>query len=165
MAWIGQKQESEPSRPTTASTTPPTKSSAPANVGESRPMDNLANIGKSLQVKGELTGNEDLTIEGKVDGKIYLKDHKLTIGPNGRVKADVQAKSIVVAGKLDGNVAADDRVEITATGTMKGDVVAPRVVLADGARFKGSVDMESKGAAVPTGGSVSEMPRKTAVKA
>ena len=164
MAWIGQNKESEPSRPTTASTTPPTKSSAPAYVGESKSMDNLANIGKSLQVKGELTGNEDLTIEGKVDGKIYLKDHKLTIGPNGRVKADVQAKAVVVSGKLDGNIQADDRVEITATGTMKGDVVAPRVVLADGARFKGSVDMESKGA-VSAGGSVSEMPRKTAAKA
>ena len=165
MAWIGQNKESEPSRPTTSTTTPPAKSSVPAYVPESKSMDNLANIGKSLQVKGELTGNEDLTIEGKVDGKIYLKDHKLTIGPNGRVKADVQAKSVVVAGKLDGNVVADDRVEITATGTMKGDVVAPRVVLADGARFKGSVDMESKGAPAATGATVSEMPQKAAAKA
>ena len=164
MAWIGQKQESEPSRPTKATTTPKPQGSAPAYVGESKPMVNLANIGKSLQIKGELTGNEDLMIEGKVDGKIYLKDHKLTIGPNGRVKADLQAKSVIVSGKLDGNVIADDRVEITATGTMRGDVVAPRVVLADGARFKGSVDMETKGA-IATGGSVSEMPRKTALKA
>jgi cytoskeletal protein CcmA (bactofilin family) len=123
-------------------------------------MDNVANIGKSLQIKGELTGNEDLTVEGQVDGKIFLKDHKLTIGPNGRVKADLQAKSVIVSGKLDGNVTADDRVEITATGSMTGDVTAPRVVLADGARFKGSVDMEGKSGAV--GASVSEIPRKTA---
>jgi cytoskeletal protein CcmA (bactofilin family) len=127
-------------------------------------MDNVANIGKSLQIKGELTGNEDLTVEGRVDGKIFLKDHKLTIGPNGRVKADLQAKSVIVSGKLDGNVTADDRVEITATGSMTGDVTAPRVVLADGARFKGSVDMEGKSGAssASVGASVSEIPRKTA---
>jgi len=131
-------------------------------------MDNVANIGKSLQIKGELTGNEDLTIEGRVDGKIFLKDHTLTIGPNGRVKADLQAKSVIVSGKLDGNVTADDRVEIKSTGSMTGDVTAPRVVLADGARFKGSVDMEGKSgaasaaASASVGASVSEMPRKTA---
>ncbi len=107
-------------------------------------MEKVVNIGQSIQIKGELTGNEDLTIEGKVDGKIFLKDHNLTIGANGRITAELQAKSVLVVGEVVGNITADDKVEIAATGSMRGDIVAPRVVLADGARFKGSIDMDRK---------------------
>lgn len=107
-------------------------------------MDKLVNIGQSIQIKGELTGNEDLTIEGKVDGKIFLKDHNLTIGANGRITAEIHAKTVMVIGEVVGNITADDKVEIAATGSMKGDIVAPRVVLADGGRFKGSIDMDRK---------------------
>jgi len=114
-------------------------------------MEKLVNIGQSIQIKGELTGNEDLTIEGKVDGKIFLKDHNLTVGANGKITADVHAKNVMVVGEVIGNITADDKVEIAETGSMKGDVVAPRVVLADGARFKGSIDMETKPRAVSTG--------------
>jgi cytoskeletal protein CcmA (bactofilin family) len=114
-------------------------------------MDKLVNIGQSIQIKGELTGNEDLTIEGKVDGKIFLKDHNLTVGSNGKITADVHAKNVTVVGEVVGNITADDKVEIAETGSMKGDVVAPRVVLADGARFKGSIDMETKPRAVSAG--------------
>jgi len=106
--------------------------------------DKIVNIGQSMQIKGELTGNEDLTVEGKVDGKISLKDHNLTIGANGRITADIHAKTVVVAGELVGNITADDRVEVAATGSMKGDITAPHVVLADGARFKGSIDTDPK---------------------
>jgi cytoskeletal protein CcmA (bactofilin family) len=112
-------------------------------------MDKLVNIGQSIQIKGELTGNEDLTIEGKVDGKILLKDHNLTIGANGRIRADIHAKTVVVVGEVIGNITADDKVEVAESGSMKGDIVAPRVVLADGARFKGSIDMETKPQALP----------------
>ena len=104
----------------------------------------IVNIGQSMQIKGELTGNEDLTVEGKVDGKISLKDHNLTIGANGRITADILAKAVVVAGEVVGNIIADDRVEVAATGSMKGDITAPHVVLADGARFKGGIDMDPK---------------------
>jgi len=107
-------------------------------------MEKLVNIGQSIQIKGELSGNEDLTVEGKVDGKIMLKDHHLTIGANGRISAEIQAKTVMVVGEVIGNITADDKVEIAATGSMKGDIVAPRVVLADGARFKGSIDMDRK---------------------
>ena len=107
-------------------------------------MEKLVNIGQSIQIKGELTGNEDLTIEGKVDGQIKLKDHHLTIGANGRIAAEIQAKTVMVVGEVIGNITADDKVEIAATGSMKGDIVAPRVVLADGARFKGAIDMDRK---------------------
>jgi cytoskeletal protein CcmA (bactofilin family) len=113
-------------------------------------MDKLVNIGQSIQIKGDLIGNEDLTIEGKVDGKINLKDHNLTIGSNGKITAEIQAKTVMVIGEVVGNITADDKVEVAATGAMKGDIVAPRVVLADGARFKGSIDMDRKpGTSVP----------------
>jgi len=108
--------------------------------------DKIVNIGQSMQIKGELTGNEDLTVDGRVDGKISLKDHNLTIGANGRIMADIQAKTVVVGGEVVGNITADDRVEVAATGSMKGDITAPHVVLADGARVKGSVDMDRKSA-------------------
>src|SRR5262245_12042386 len=109
-------------------------------------MEKLVNIGQSVQIKGELTGNEDLTIEGRVDGKVFLKDHNLTIGGNGRIAAEIHAKTVMVIGEVVGNITADDKVEIAATGAMRGDIIAPRVVLADGARFKGSIDMDRKGA-------------------
>jgi len=107
-------------------------------------MTNVTNIGKSLQIKGELSGNEDLAIEGKVEGKITLSGHRVTIGQNGLVMAEIQAKSVVVGGQVSGNVTADDNVEVAATGTMLGNVRAPRVVLADGAKFKGSIDMDTR---------------------
>ena len=112
-------------------------------------MEKIVNIGQSITIKGEVIGNEDLTIEGKVDGKIVLKDHNLTIGANGRISAEIHAKTVLVIGEIIGNVTADDKVEVAATGAMRGDILAPRVVLADGARFKGSIDMDAKGGARP----------------
>lgn len=114
-------------------------------------MEKLVNIGQSIQIKGELTGNEDLTIEGKVDGKVFLKDHNLTVGSNGRITAEIHAKTVVIIGEVVGNITADDKVEVAETGSMMGDIVAPRVVLADGARFKGSIDMERKAHAAAPG--------------
>ena len=102
----------------------------------------MANIGKSICVKGELSGNEDLMIDGRVEGKIVLAGHAVTIGQSGTVTAEVQAKTVVVNGQVKGNITAEDRVEVAATGSMQGDVRAPRVILADGAKFKGSIDMD-----------------------
>ena len=110
-------------------------------------MENIVNIGQSVQIKGELTGNEDLTIEGHVEGKIMVKDHGLTIGAKGRITAEVQAKTVVVIGEVVGNITADDKVELAPSGSVRGDIRAPRVAIADGARFKGSVDMDRKGGA------------------
>jgi cytoskeletal protein CcmA (bactofilin family) len=107
-------------------------------------MDKIVNIGQSIHIKGELTGNEDLTIEGKVEGKVFLKDHNLTVGANGKLVAEIQAKTVMVLGEITGNITADDKVEVAATGTMRGDIQAPRVVLADGAKFKGAIDMDRK---------------------
>lgn len=113
-------------------------------VERGKSMEKLVNIGQSISIKGELTGNEDLTIEGRVEGKIILKDHNLTIGSNGRITAEIHAKTVLVLGEVIGNVTADDKVEVAATGALRGDILAPRVVLADGARFKGSIDMDRK---------------------
>ena len=123
------------------------------------------NIGASIQIKGELQGDEDLTIDGKVEGKIDLRDHNLTIGPNGKIKADLFAKTIVIAGEVTGNASAAERVEIAPTGRLLGDIASPRITIADGAHFRGSVDMErsaeGRKTAVPR---VEEMRRLTEAK-
>ena len=106
-------------------------------------MTNVATIGKSLHIKGELSGSEDLSIEGKVEGKIILNGYNVTIGSNGRVTGEIQAKSVIVGGEVRGTITADEKVEVAATGNMLGDVRAGRVVLADGAHFKGSIDMDT----------------------
>jgi cytoskeletal protein CcmA (bactofilin family) len=104
----------------------------------------IVNIGKSVVIKGELNGSEDLTIEGHVEGTIQLKDHVLTIGPNGRIKAHIFAKSVIVLGEVSGNVTASDKVDIRDNGSVDGDLIAPRVAIAEGAHFRGSVDMQRK---------------------
>jgi cytoskeletal protein CcmA (bactofilin family) len=123
----------------------------------------IVNIGQSVQIKGELTGNEDLTIEGMVDGKILVKDHNLTIGANGRITAEVHAKTVVIVGQVMGNITADDKVEIAPSGSVEGDIRAPRVAISDGASFKGSIDMERKpatsGSKPSTPPATPEMPR------
>ena len=105
----------------------------------------IVNIGKSVVIKGELNGSEDLTIEGHVEGTIQLRDHVLTIGPNGRIKAQVFAKAVVVLGEMTGNVTASDKVDIRDNGSVDGDIVAPRVAIAEGAHFRGSIDMQRSG--------------------
>jgi len=127
---------------------PPTQAGAPPSPRPeaSRQMEkDIVNIGKSVVIKGELNGSEDLTIEGHVEGTIQLRDHVLTIGPNGRIKAQVFAKSVIVLGEVTGNVTASDKVDIRDNGSVDGDIVAPRVAIAEGAHFRGSVDMQRKG--------------------
>ena len=104
----------------------------------------VVNIGKSVVIKGELNGSEDLTIEGQVEGKIELKDHVLTIGANGKIKAQVFAKALIVLEEVNGNIAASEKVDIRDGGSVDGDIVSPRVAIAEGAHFRGSVDMQRK---------------------
>jgi cytoskeletal protein CcmA (bactofilin family) len=120
-------------------------SPAPAPQPEARRSErDVVNIGKSVVIKGELNGSEDLTIEGHVEGKIELKDHVLTIGPNGRIKAQVLAKSVIVLGEVNGNVTATEKVDIRDGGSVDGDIISPRVAIAEGAHFRGTVDMQRK---------------------
>jgi cytoskeletal protein CcmA (bactofilin family) len=119
---------------------------APSPQPESRRIErDVVNIGKSVVIKGELNGSEDLTIEGQVEGKIELKEHALTIGPNGKIKAQVFAKSVIVLGEVNGNVTASEKVDIRDGGSVDGDIISPRVAIAEGAHFRGSVDMQKKG--------------------
>jgi cytoskeletal protein CcmA (bactofilin family) len=140
--------------------TPPVPAPAPAPVQVRAPEPSIArtepirqekavvNIGKSVIIKGELSGSEDLTIEGQVEGKIELRQNVLTIGPNAKIKAQVAAKTIVVEGSVQGNVMATERIEIRDKGSVEGDLASPRVAIADGAHFRGSIDMQQgRGAA------------------
>jgi cytoskeletal protein CcmA (bactofilin family) len=104
----------------------------------------LAQIGKSVVIKGELSGSEDLYVDGHVEGSITLKGNSLTIGPNGQVKASVEAKGIVVQGKLEGNVQASDRVELRKSAMVTGDIATQRIAIEEGAYLKGKVDIQGK---------------------
>ena len=111
----------------------------------------VVNIGKSVVIKGELNGSEDLTIEGQVDGKIELRQHVLTMGPNGKINAEVFAKSVIVLGEVSGNITSTDKVNIRENGSVDGDITSPRVAIAEGAHFRGSIDMQrSQATAVQT---------------
>src|SRR5687767_15598266 len=136
--------------PTPAQTVgvPPAADAAPAKPSNDphRGMEKTAvNIGKSVVIKGELNGSEDLTIEGQVEGKIELRQNVLTIGPNGRIKAQVFAKSVIILGEVTGNVTATEKVDIRDNGSVDGDIAAPRVAIAEGAHFRGSIDMQRTG--------------------
>ncbi len=104
----------------------------------------LAQIGKSVVIKGELSGSEDLYVDGQVEGSISLKNHSLTVGPNGQVKASVEAKGLVVQGKLEGNVQASDRVELRKSAVVTGDISTQRISIEEGAYLKGKVDISGQ---------------------
>jgi len=157
------KPTSQPAPPAPVASTQ--QASAPAPQPDSRRMDrDMVHIGKSVIIKGELAGSEDLTIEGHVEGKIELKDHILTIGPNGKIKAQVFAKSVIVQGEVNGNVTATDKVDIRDGGSVDGDIVSPRVAIAEGAHFRGSVDMQRKAAAAPPQPAAKPQPQPQAVQ-
>jgi cytoskeletal protein CcmA (bactofilin family) len=144
-------------------TTPAGSGPAPGNVGAppaaetartaptsepqrfDRERTTAVNIGKSVVIKGELSGSEDLTIEGQVEGKIELRQNVLTIGANGKIKAQVFAKAVVILGEVTGNVTATEKVDIRDNGSVDGDIAAPRVAIAEGAHFRGSIDMQRSG--------------------
>ena len=101
-------------------------------------------IGPTITIKGDLSGEEDLLIEGRVEGKIELPRHSITIGKSGRIKADVYAKMITVEGEVEGNLFGEEQLVLRQSSTVRGNITAPRVSLDDGANFKGSIDMSSK---------------------
>jgi len=103
--------------------------------------DTVANIGKSISIKGDLSGNEDLQIDGNVEGRIDLPSNQLTIGEDGKVKADIHAKAVIVVGHVTGNVSATERIQVEASGIVDGDVRAPRLVVQEGAVLNGAVEM------------------------
>ena len=129
-----------PAAPSMAATTPSPRSDAePRQIGRE-----MVHIGKSVVIKGELSGSEDLYVDGQVEGSIALKGNSLTVGPNGQVKASVEAKGVIVQGKLDGNVMASDRVELRKSAVVNGDISTQRIAIEEGAFLKGKVDIQGK---------------------
>src|SRR5215472_12760219 len=130
---------SAPAAATSSSSNLPPKET-PKHVTE--PRADVGHIGKSVVLRGELTGNDDLYLDGEVEGNINLRDHKLVIGPNGKIKATITARDLVVHGRVEGNLTASDRVELKRNCTLIGDVGTQRIVIEDGAFFKGAIDIK-----------------------
>jgi cytoskeletal protein CcmA (bactofilin family) len=140
----------EPVRPGTS--TAPTIDAAPSRPVASAPAGlaaaptgEQATIGKSLIIKGEVSGSESLYIDGKIEGAINLPGNRVTIGRNGQVAANIMAREVVVLGKVRGNVHASDRIDIRSEGSLTGDVIAARISIEDGAFFKGGIDIRKPG--------------------
>ena len=138
----------EPERTAITPMSPATPEAAPAAAARPTVMTTAdqATIGKSLVIKGEVTGSEALYIDGRVEGSINLAGNRVTVGRNGVVNANVTAREIVVLGKVRGNLTASDRVDIRSDGSLTGDVIAARISIEDGAYFKGGIDIRKGGA-------------------
>ena len=144
MVW--KKSEDHPSPSETSAAPRPAPSPASAVPAAETRRTDRATIGPSIFIKGDLTGDEDLIIEGKVEGKVDLKQNNLTIGKSGRVRADIFGRVVTVEGEVDGNVFAQEQAVLRQSGALRGNISSPRVTLEDGSRFKGSIDMEPKDA-------------------
>ena len=150
----GRKEDSKPTEPSPSFQPEPPVKPVAAAVQAPPPQQavvepdrgrSTARIGKSLTLKGEITGSDDLYIDGDVEGSIKLEGNTVTVGPNGNVRAEVIAKSITVLGRLRGNVRAAERIEIRKTGSLEGDLVTARIVIEEDAMFRGSIDIVKPG--------------------
>ena len=138
--WKKTEPEESHPQPSPAPTLhPPAAPKSPAP-----PVREQAVIGSTISIKGDLTGEEDLSIEGRLEGKIELRRHSVTIGKDGRIKGDVYGKVITVEGTIEGNLYGEEQLIVRQSGTVRGNIVAPRVVLEDGSNFKGNIDMSPK---------------------
>lgn len=139
----------------------PDVSSRPRNTGAGAAAE-TATIGRSIRIKGEVTGDENLVIQGHVDGSVDLQKHSVTVGPDGEVKASIVGKVITVEGTVEGDLEAGEQIILRSSASVEGDLTAPRVVLEDGARFRGGVDMgEGKESGKGGDGSVAAKPRSS----
>ena len=144
------RKDTSPPDETPVTFSSPPRPEAPADAYNTR---NTAVIGSTIRIKGEVSGDENLVIEGAIEGAIQLSGHDLTIGQKGQVKANLSAKTVRVDGQVTGDITGTEKVIITKSGRVMGNIVAPRVTLEDGAKFKGSIDMDpgetKSAAAVP----------------
>src|SRR5579862_8327925 len=146
--WNKRKEEEYPPKPAAAppvANNPvketPVMSSAPAPTPHASDSRGPAIIGKSVMIKGQIFSREDLTIDGEIDGSVELHEHRLTVGPNGKLQAGVKAREVVVLGTIHGNVEASDKIDIRKDAKLVGDIKTTRIVIEDGAYFKGSIDI------------------------
>ncbi len=148
--WKSSRREDEVMTPTSEPSTVGSPTAPPAAaplrpaepVRESARSSEIATIGKSVVVKGELSGSEDLVVDGEVEGSIALRGQSLTIGPNGRVRANIEARNVIVHGRVDGDIHASERVELRKSASLSGDITTARISIEDGAFFKGTIDIQ-----------------------
>jgi cytoskeletal protein CcmA (bactofilin family) len=141
MIWKKPEADEAPTQP--QQQPPP---AAPATRNQPQSTKERALIGPSIEIKGNLIGGEDLHIEGRIDGKIDVKEFSVTVGRSGRVNAGISGRTIVVMGEVNGDMCGEEQIILRQSSTVNGNLFAPRVTLEDGAKFKGSIDMTSKGA-------------------
>lgn len=137
--------EATPASPSTTAPAPAPPPRPAETVRASEPLRSAADIaiiGKSVVVKGELSGSEDLIVDGEVEGSISLRGQTLTIGPNGRVRANIEARNVILHGRVNGDIKASDRVELRKTASLQGDIATARISIDDGAFFKGGIDIQ-----------------------
>ena len=146
----------EPLRPATPATPAFEPAARPATGGAQAAAGEQATIGKSLVIKGEVSGSESLYIDGKIEGTINLAGNRVTVGRNGQVSANITAREIVVLGKVRGNMTASDRVDIRSEGSLTGDVAAQRISIEDGAFFKGGIDIRKPDTVTAAAGKTQE---------
>jgi len=153
--WNRRKEEEIPA-PKPAAAQPPAQPARPQSAKEGIPMSSIPNrvpepldaprsgnavLGKSVVIKGQILSREDLTIDGEVEGTVEMQEHRLTIGVNGKVRASVKAREVIVLGTLHGNVETSERIDIRKEAKLIGDIKTARIVIEDGAYFKGNVDI------------------------
>lgn len=141
MSMFDKRKDNEPATETAAFSNPPeNRHRVPEPTARGTAM-----IGKTITIKGDITGDENLVIEGRVDGTIHLKGNDLTVGQSGKVTANLSANVVRIDGEVNGDIVGVEKVVITKTGKVQGNIVGPRVTLEDGAKFKGSIDMDPTG--------------------
>ena len=168
------KRENEPNAPSPTPATPAAPSAAPRREPDPPPLrvaevssppasSGRTLIGAGTIVRGEVAGEEDLLVEGRVEGKIDLRQNAVTVGAKGRLAAEVRARTILIDGEVDGNLNAEEQIVIRKSGRVRGDLTSPRVTIEDGARFKGAIDMEPKRPVAPAVSSPSASAPRPAV--
>jgi cytoskeletal protein CcmA (bactofilin family) len=158
-------KKSDVASPTTS--VPPPESRPPRTEPE-KPVPSVterATIGRSITIRGDVTGDEDLVIQGRVEGSVDLALHSVTVGTDGRVEANISGRVVTVEGTVDGNLQAKDQIVLSGSARVQGDIMAPRVVLKDGATFRGRVDMGDPSAAKGHGDDASSAKAEAGTKA
>lgn len=128
---------------------PPVQAAPPAAGRRPAPAAEVSTLGPSILIKGDLTGDEDLTIRGRLEGEVRLEKNNVTVGQSGHIKADIYGRSIRVEGAVEGNLYGGEEVVIRASGRVQGNIVSPSVTLENGSKFKGAIDMEPGGKSAP----------------
>ena len=133
-AAAASRQNPPPPAPTASRQSPPA-----TPIGRDAGNKLVMNLGKSVMIKGELSGSEDLTLYGRMEGSVKLPEYTLTIGPDADIKAEISARNVVIMGGVTGNVVAGEKVEIRSTGSVTGDIASPRFAIQDGGSMRGKV--------------------------